>query len=136
MSARARIEQFGSAVGRLLLAGKIASNHYAAGRAWDRLAARYLAAIRAPSPSPPSVRLEPRAGPTQSEDLRSAVDQAIARRFSDALGALNLCGAGAVLAVRQICEGAGRYPNDYSELLRLRHGLEALARHWRLTSAP
>jgi hypothetical protein len=144
LSSRARLEQFGTPVGRLLIAGKIEASHYAAARAWDRLAARYLAAIRAPAPSPPSTRLEPpgiSAGTTPgrmipgADDIRQAVDRIAQARFSDALRLLNQGGVERTRIVRQVCEGNGCYPVGYQELLLLRAGLSALARHWRLTES-
>ena len=135
LSSRSRMEHFGTPVGRLLIAGKIEVSQYAAARAWDRLAARYLAAIRAPAPSPPSARLEAARGRSiQPDDVRQAVDRIVQARFSDALGLLNQGGAERTRIVRQVCEGTGRYPVGYEEILLLRAGLSALARHWRLTT--
>jgi hypothetical protein len=125
---QARLETYGTPIGQLLLRGELEALEYAAGRHWDRLAARYLEAIAAPSPDPKAMPLEA-LGAAGGSDHISQIDALIIARFDKARAVLD---GRELAAVRQCCEGAGRYPAGFEELLRLRRGLAALARLWRL----
>ena len=62
-----------------------------------------------------------------------AVDKAVIDRFLAARGVLLVLGWSVERTVRECCEEQGRLPAGYEELMRLREGLSALARLWRLS---
>jgi hypothetical protein len=117
-----------------MLCGKLDEAQYSAARRWDRLSARYRQAIGAPRPDPHSPLVEASAQGTGygEADFSLEVDRAIIDRFAAAHSALALCGREVEKTVRECCEGVGRLPAGYAELLFLRRGLDALARAWRL----
>jgi hypothetical protein len=129
----ARVEAFGTPVGQLLLFGKLDEAQYSAARSWAKLAARYRLAIEAPG-TPRSAVLE-RIG-SHSVGAAAApgdgVDKVVIDRFLAARGVLLALGWSVERTVRECCEELGRLPAGYAELLRLRDGLSALARLWRL----
>jgi len=130
----ARVEAFGSPVGQLLLFGKLDEAQYSAARTWAKLAARYRLAIEAPR-TPRSAGLE-RIGSRSVGAAAApgdAVDKAVTDRFP-ARGVLLARGWSVERTVRECCEELGRLPAGYEELMRLRAGLSALARHWRVKS--
>src|ERR1700759_1626797 len=51
---------WGSELGRLLLAGKLEAELYAAGQHWSECATRYRQPLAAPRPNPPTARFEPK----------------------------------------------------------------------------
>lgn len=131
-------EQWGTALGHLLLANAINEQMYAAGRKWADTVADYYRAIGAPPPYPKAIsweRYEPSADvdPTSAkgkrlvEKARDAVDD-----MHDAYGVLRTAGLGAERAVRRVCE-SDVPPEDWSERVALVLGLAALVRFWRLT---
>jgi hypothetical protein len=129
----ARLEAFGSPVGQLLLFGKLDEAQYSAARAWARLAARYRLAIEAPR-TPRSADLE-RIGSRSVGAAAApgdAVDKAVIERFLEARSVLLAQGWSVERTVCQCCEELGRLPAGHEELMRLREGLSALARLWRL----
>jgi hypothetical protein len=63
------------------------------------------------------------------------VDKAVIDKFLAARGVLLARGRAVERTVAQCCEELGRLPVGYEELMRLREGLGALARHWRLKGA-
>jgi hypothetical protein len=130
----ARVEAFGTPVGTLLLLGKIDAAQYSAARRWSKLASRYRLAIEAPR-TPRSAGLERIPGSRSVGAAAApgdAVDKAVIERFLAARGALLARGWSVERTVCQCCKELGRLPAGYEELLRLREGLSALARLWRL----
>jgi hypothetical protein len=129
----ARLEAFGTPVGQLLLFGKLDEAQYSAARAWARLAARYRLAIEAPR-KPMSASLE-RVG-SSSVGAAAApgdeVDKAVIDKFLAARSVLLAQGWSVERTVSQCCEELGRAPVGHEEFMRLRDGLSALARLWRL----
>jgi hypothetical protein len=131
-------EEWGSELGRLLLTGKIAAEHYAAGRRWSEAMARYRAALGAPPPHPPALSFE-RSGakaappdPASAEGERLAVrDGAAVRELRDAEAALREAGPLPERVVRSVCEH-DEAPCGVRELDALGRGLAALARFWRM----
>jgi hypothetical protein len=129
----ARLEAFGSPIGQLLLFGKLNEARYSAARSWAKLAARYRLAIEAPR-TPRSAGLD-RIGSRSlgaAAAPSDAVDKAVIDKFLAARGVLLARGWSVERTVRECCEELGRLPAGYEELLRLREGLSALARLWRL----
>ena len=129
----ARLEAFGTPVGQLLLFGKLDEAQYSAARGWAKLAARYRLAVEAPR-APRSVGLE-RIGSRSVGAAAApgdAVDKAVIDRFLAARGVLLARGWSVERTVRECCEELGRLPAGYEELMRLREGLSALARLWRI----
>jgi hypothetical protein len=129
----ARVEAFGTPVGQLLLFGKIDAAQYSAARGWAKLAARYRLAVEAPR-TPRSAVLE-RIGSHSVGAAAApgdAVDKAVIDRFLASHGALLALGWSVERTVRECCEELGRLPAGYEELMRLREGLSALAKLWRV----
>jgi hypothetical protein len=129
----ARLEAFGTPVGQLLLFGKLDEAQYSAARAWARLAARYRLAIEAPR-KPKSVGLE-RIGSSSVGAAAApgdALDKAVIDRFYAARRVLLAQGWPVERTVSQCCEELGRAPVGHEELMRLREGLSALAKLWRI----
>jgi hypothetical protein len=129
----ARLEAFGTPVGQLLLAGKLDEVQYSAARAWAKLAARYRLAIEAPR-NAKSAGLE-RVGSSSVGAAAApgdAVDKAVIDRFLAARSVLLAQGWWVERTVSQCCEELGRAPVGHEELMRLREGLSALARLWRI----
>jgi hypothetical protein len=139
----ARVEAFGTPVGQLLLFGKLDATQYSAARGWAKLAARYRLTVEAPR-QPRSVGLERISGSMGPGTSRSvgaaaapgdAVDRAVIDKFLAARGVLLGLGWRVERTVSQCCEELGQAPAGYEELMRLREGLSALARFWRLKGA-
>jgi hypothetical protein len=127
--------EWGSELGRLLLAGKLEAELYAAGQHWAECATRYRQALDAPRPNPPPARFEPKS-PAAAVDPASAAGQKQTAREIAAIGALQeahvalrTAGVLAERVVRRVCEhdeavcGTG-------EFVALRRGLLALALFW------
>jgi hypothetical protein len=130
----ARVEAFGTPVGQLLLFGKLDAAQYSAARGWAKLAARYRLAVEAPR-TPRSACLERISGSRSvgaAAAPSDAVDKAVIGRFLAARGVLLGLGWRVERTISQCCEELGGLPAGYEELLRLREGLSALARLWRL----
>jgi hypothetical protein len=129
----ARVEAFGTPVGQLLLFGKLDAAQYSAARSWAKLAARYRLAIEAPR-TPRSAALERIGSRSVGAGAApgDAVDKAVIDRFLASRGALLALGWSVERTVRECCEELGRLPAGYEELMRLREGLSALARLWRI----
>jgi hypothetical protein len=130
-------EEWGSELGRLLLAGKIRAEHYAAGRRWAECVTRYRAALGAPPPHPPPIPFE-RSSATAPPDPASEPGQrqaahevAAVRELRDALAVLRGTGALAERVVRRVCE-QDEAPCGMRELEALALGLLGLARFWRM----
>jgi hypothetical protein len=130
--------EWGSELGRLLLAGKLEAELYAAGQHWAECATRYRQALDAPRPNPPPARFEPKS-PAAAVDPASAAGQKQTAREIAAIGALQeahsslrTAGVLAERVVRRVCEhdeavcGTG-------EFVALRRGLLALAMFWGMT---
>jgi hypothetical protein len=118
----------------LLLFGKLDAAQYSAARGWAKLAARYRLAVEAPR-TPKSVGLERIPGSRSVGAAAApgdAVDRAVIDKFLAARGVLFGLGWRVERTVSQCCEELGRAPVGYEELMRLREGLSALARLWRL----
>jgi hypothetical protein len=133
----ARVEAFGTPVGQLMLFGKLDEAQYSAARSWAKLAARYRLAVEAPR-QPKSVGLERIPGSRSVGAAAApgdAVDKAVIDKFLLARRVLLAQGWSVERTVSQVCEELGRAPVGYEELLRLRAGLSALARHWRVKGA-
>jgi hypothetical protein len=129
----ARIEAFGTPVGQLLLFGKLDEAQYSAARTWAKLSARYRLAIEAPRTPRSAVRERIGSRSVGAAAAQGdAVDKAVIDRFLAARGVLLARGWSVERTVCQCCEELGRAPAGYEELMRLREGLSALARLWRL----
>jgi hypothetical protein len=130
----ARVEAFGTPVGQLLLFGKLDAAQYSAARSWAKLAACYRLALEAPR-TPRSVGLERFPGSRSVGAAAApgdAVDKAVIDRFLAARGVLLAQRWRVERTVAQCCEELGQAPAGYEELMRLREGLSALARLWRV----
>lgn len=138
--ADARHQEWGTPLGRLLLAGRITEQQYAAGLRWADYAAKYSQAMQSPSPDPRSIQIgEGRGG--HHIDPDSADGRAEARRharaiksFVNAGAALSCNGDLAVRVVRGVCE-RGNNLEGHQQFLALRSGLSTLASFWGLTSS-
>lgn len=134
-----RHQEWGTVLGRLLLAGKITEQQYAAGQRWAEYAARYSAALQSPSPDPRSIQIgDGRGGhhvdPDSSEGCAEARrhERAISS-FVDAAAALSCNGRLSVNAVRSVCERDYNL-DGHEQYLALLSGLSTLASFWGLTS--
>jgi hypothetical protein len=130
---QARLEAFGTPIGQLMLFGKLDAAQYSAARSWAKLAARYRLAIEVPR-KPKSLSLE-RVGASSVGAAAApgdAVDKAVIDRFLAARSVLLAQGWRVERTVSQCCEEIGRAPVGHEELMRLREGLSALARFWRV----
>jgi hypothetical protein len=134
LAGHARLEAFGTPVGQLLLFGKLDEAQYCAAQSWAKLAARYRLAIESPR-NPRSAGLERNGSLGAAATPGDAVDKAVIERFLTARRALLAQGWSIERTVSQCCEELGRAPVGYEELMRLREGLSALARHWRVKGA-
>jgi hypothetical protein len=137
LAGHARLEAFGTPVGQLLLFGKLDEAQYSAARGWARLASRYRQAIESPR-NPRSVGLERTPGSRSVGAAAApgdAVDRGVIDKFLAARSVLLAQGWSVERTVCQCCEELGRAPAGYEELLRLREGLSALAKLWRLSGA-
>jgi len=118
----------------------ITAEQYLAAKRWDRQARLYFPAIGAPAPDPQAARMgktrgtppdpSSAAGKKQANRERNVVDS-----FCEALRQVEILGPAHVRTVREICEGAGRFPEGYADLMRLRAALTRLAVFWRLMAA-
>ncbi len=127
--------EWGSELGRLLLAGKLEPELYAAGQHWAECAMRYRQALDAPRPNPPPAGFEPKSpavavDPSSSAGQKqTARDMAAMAALQEAHAALRTAGVLAERVVRRVCEhdeavcGTG-------EFVGLRRGLVALAVFW------
>ena len=79
--------EWGSELGRLLLAGNVEPELYAAGQHWAERATRYRHALDAPRPNPPPARFEPKS-PAAAVDPASPLGQKQTAREVAAIGAL------------------------------------------------
>jgi hypothetical protein len=129
----ARLEAFGTPVGQLLLFGKIDEAQYSAARAWAKLAARYRLAIESPR-RPKSLALERIGSRSVGAAVApgDAVDKAVVDKFLAARSVLLAQGWPVERTVSQCCDELGRAPVGHEELMRLREGLSALAKLWRI----
>jgi hypothetical protein len=130
-------QEWGSELGRLFLAGKIAPELYAAGRRWVECMSRYHAALGAPPPCPPPIPFE-RSTTTAAPDpasepgLRQAAREIEAvRELREAQAAMRQAGVLAERVVRSVCE-QDLAPCGTRELDALGRGLLALAQFWRM----
>jgi hypothetical protein len=134
LAGHARLEAFGTPVGQLMLFGKVDEAQYSAARSWAKLAARYRQAIESPR-RPKSVGIERITGSRSVGAAAApgdAVDKGVIDKFLAARRVLLAQGWSVERSVSGCCEELGRAPGGYEELLRLRAGLSALARHWRV----
>jgi hypothetical protein len=129
---------WGSELGRLLLAGRLEPELYAAGQHWAECATRYRQALDAPRPSPPPARFEPKS-PAVAVDPASAAGQKQTAREVAAIGALReahaalrAAGVQAERVVRRVCEYDEAVCGT-SEFVALQRGLLALALLWGMT---
>ncbi len=143
-----RDPEWGTEVGRLFLADKIDGALFEAGKRWGRLVIRYQRAVGAPKPWPKgqdfnrtAPSLEPdeplpdtEAGRKKLEELEKARRDTI-DEMRDAHASLIGAGMLAERAVRSTCE-ANEVPVGAQGLESLKRGLEWLALHWGLTTAP
>jgi hypothetical protein len=130
----ARLEAFGTPVGQLMLFGKLDEAQYSAARSWAKLAARYRLAVESPR-QPKSVGLERIPGSRSVGAAAApgdAVDKGVIDKFLAARRVLLAQGWSVERTVSQCSEELGRAPVGHEELMRLREGLSALAKLWRL----
>jgi len=127
--------EWGSELGRLLLASKVEPELYAAGQHWAERATRYRHALDAPRPNPPPARFEPKS-PAAAVDPASALGQMQTARevpaivaLQEAHAALRTAGVLAERVVRRVCEHDEAVCGT-SEFVALRRGLLALALFW------
>ena len=127
--------EWGSELGRLLLAGKVEPELYAAGQHWAECATRYRHALDAPRPNAPPARFEPKS-PAAAVDPASAAGQKQTARevaaivaLQEAHAALRTAGVLAERVVRRVCEHDEAVCGT-SEFVALRRGLLALALFW------
>lgn len=132
-------QEYGTPVGRLMLEGSITPIQWSAAKMWDRIARDYQLAINAPPPDPRAQEMhaprqhppdpESAAGERQAEREGRAVE-----RFREARDQiLEVHGHACLRSVREVCEGVGRPPAGYAELIELRRGLSVLVAAWHLS---
>jgi hypothetical protein len=130
--------EWGSELGRLLLAGKLEPELYAAGQHWAECAMRYRQALDAPRPSPPPASLEPKSPAaavdpaTDAGQRQTARDVAAIAALKEAHAALRMAGVLAERVVRRVCEHEEAVCGT-GEFVALRRGLLALALFWGMT---
>jgi hypothetical protein len=127
--------EWGSELGRLLLAGKLEPELYAAGQRWAECATRYRQALDAPRPNPPAAGFEPKSRATALDPASSAGQKQTAREIAaigalqEAQAALRAAGVLAERVVRRVCEHDEAVCGT-NELVALQRGLLALALFW------
>jgi len=120
---------YGTSVGRLTLQGKLNETQYAAALQWAAIAQKRARALDMPSADIKSPNLEPRSpgsSPNGSSDKASRLAILRFDRLISDLRALGLT-KGSIIAMRECCEGIGRSPAGFIELVGLRDALAALA---------
>ncbi|WP_262298407.1 hypothetical protein [Microvirga sesbaniae] len=129
---------WGTEIGRLFLGNRIDARHYEAGKRWANLVESWrrdqgLAAL-APRSGLAALPIGAR-GPDRSQDPTAAArSRRLADALSDARDALDAAGFLESRIVRDCCEQNAPVVG-LSEIRRLRDGLDALAEHWRISSA-
>jgi len=125
-----RKPEWGSSLGRLVLARRITETQYSAGKRWAELVEQYSIACQAPQP-PRSARLERGGGedadPNSLQGVKEARRHAQTKKaYLEASAALRLMGKAAEAAVTDVCI------KDLHTvgLIHLRGGLSALAALW------
>jgi hypothetical protein len=130
--------EWGTALGRLYVRGKLTAPLYAAGKRWSERVAKYHMAIDAPQPNPKALVLEGRMGGTppdpDSDEGKKRVerDHQSVTDFLTAHGVLIGAGMLAEAMVRNVCE-RDHQPEGHEQLMALNRGLLWLANHWDLT---
>ena len=138
---RARDPTWGFALGTAYLDGKITSSEFSAGKRLDELIAAHRLATSAPSPHPKTSSLEfvgtttPPDPDSEAGRKDSAKSIKIMSEFKEVRETLTDCGKRVEEDVRAFCDGRGERPTTYEAWLRIKCGLAALVRFWRLTNA-
>lgn len=134
--ASAHSQEWGTPLGRLYLEEKITSHEYSAGKKWDEVYRSYQGAMDLLSRQPKSLAIGEAAAGAQP-DPESEAGRGIAKRSQAAIVRFEaahraLCSVGMVAerATRNLCEGAGVPPYDYTALLAVRNGLAALVKYF------
>jgi hypothetical protein len=129
----------GTPLGRLMLAGKLTTMEFEAGRRWGRLMHAAHVALDAPKPDPKASAIG-QTGSTAPVDPDSEAGQEEAKEHvriaSAAIAALHLVLAyppAAVRATRALCEGVGEMPAGHAQFLQVKAVLSGLAEFWQLT---
>jgi hypothetical protein len=121
----------------MMLEGSISAEQYLAAKQWDRRSRLYWPAICAPAPDPQAARIGKARGTPPDPSSAAGKKQAnrernVVESFHEALAQVEILGPAYVRTIREICEGTGRFPEGYADLMRLRAALTRLAVFWRL----
>lgn len=129
-----RAQRYGTPVGRLCLDGKIAPTQFAAACWWAEILQRYRSAMNSPSPHPKAASLISNGGSPIDPDSElgrkiAASDLGVVKKFATVHARVCAEGILAENTLRQCCEGLGRFPAGYQELMRLRTVLDVVAQY-------
>lgn len=138
----ARTLGLGTPLGRLMLAGKLTTPEFEAGRRVCRLMRRYHAATQAPKPDPKgssigqggnSSPIDPdsEAGIEEAKEHANTVKAALAM-----IDRIKMHGRQAAQETLELCEGLGVMPATYEAFLRAKAVLADLSAWWELTKRP
>jgi hypothetical protein len=131
--------EWGSAAGRLFLAGKISTVQYAAAKRWAERVEKYHHAINAPPPNPRALVIggashgNPPDPDSEEGRKRAAKETQAVTDFKAAHGVLCAAGMISEAVVRNVCE-RDAYPAGQLELEAAQRGLLWLAQFWGLTN--
>ena len=129
---------WGTALGQLLMAGKINHDEHMAGLKWDELHREYLRSIEPPADGTSKPIGEPRKGEPPHEDSEAGAKAEKRRKrikldYERAEVVLEaVVGMQGLNIVTALCVGAGRNPDTYAALLTAKKGLNALSALWQL----
>jgi hypothetical protein len=132
-------QRWGTPVGRMSMDGRLTQMQFAAAMWWDKIVTDYRQATGAASPDPKAAEIGRGQGGREI-DPESEAGQRIAARDAGVVKKFLTCHAAVVAegtrteaTLRQCCEGNGRFPLGYEELMRLRLALDIVSRHMTLT---
>jgi hypothetical protein len=129
---------WGTALGQLLMAGKITHDEHMTGMRYDELHREYLKVLEPPPDGTSKPIGEPRKGEPPHEDSEAGERankraKKIRLDYERAEAVLEATvGKQGLNAVDMLCVGNGRTPDSYAALLLAKKGLNALAALWQL----
>ena len=129
---------WGTAMGQLLMAGKITHDEHMTGMRYDELHREYLKTIPGPQDDTSKPIGEPRKGEPPHEDSEAGAKadkraKKIKLDYERAEAVLEATiGKQGIYALDALCVGNGRTPDSYASLLLAKKGLNALAALWQL----
>jgi len=133
-TAHIRAQKYGTPIGRLCLDGKLTPSQFAAGCWWDEILQKYRSAMNSPAPNPKAASMGSTGGSPIDPDSElgqkiTAGELAVVKKFATVHTRVCAEGVLAENTLRQCCEGFGRFPVGYQELMRLRRVLDVVGNY-------